>query len=146
MNRIKLCRFPRMKAIISGLIFSLLCGCGSNASIPLGQVSGTVTYNGKPLDHGNVVFTPETGHGVPATATIEKDGSYQMSISGGHQGAPLGKFLVGVKCCEKPNDKQARDMNFRPKSLIPEKYANVSKSGLRFEVKSGSNQFPIVLE
>jgi len=146
MNIITCCGLLPVKAVIGGLALSLIAGCGSKAPIPLGQVSGTVTYNGKPLDHGNVVFMPEKGHGVPATATIGNDGSYQMSISGGHQGAPLGKFLIAVKCCEKPNEKQVRDMNFRPKSLIPEKYANVSKSGLHFEVKPGSNQFPIALE
>lgn len=132
---------------VFGLGLLLLAGCGSNVGIPLGYVSGKVTYQGKPLGHGNVVFMPETGgNGVPAVAAIASDGSFKMTIGGGHQGAPLGKFLVAVKCCEKSNEKQARDITFRPKSLIPERYANASLSGVRCEVKAGSNDFPIVLE
>lgn len=138
--------FPKT-AVSAATVLLLLCGCGSNASIPLGRVSGTVTYQGKPLDHGHVAFMPEAGGaGVPAVATIASDGSFEMTIGGGHQGAPLGKFLIAVKCCEKPNEKQAHDMTFRPKTLIPEKYADASQSGLQFEVKAGANQCPLALQ
>jgi hypothetical protein len=139
-----------MKAIVGGLVLLLLCGCGSKASIPMGYVSGTVTYQGKPLDHGTVVFMPEgSGTGVPAMAEIAPDGSFEMRLGAGQKGAPVGKFIVTVTCREKLTEKQAQahDMSYVPKSLIPEKYSNGSQPGLRFEVKPGTNPpYNIALE
>jgi hypothetical protein len=138
-----------MRAAIGGLVLLLLCGCGSTASIPIGDVSGAVTYRGKPLDHGTVVFMPEDSGGgncVPATAEIASDGSYKMRYGADRKGVALGKYVVTVQCCEKLTDEQARNPGFVPKSLIPSRYSNGSQSGLRIEVKPGKNPYDIVLE
>ena len=106
---------------------------------------GTVTYQGKLLDHGDVVFSPENSdRWVPATGAIAQNGSYEMRTGGA--GAPLGKCVVTVHCRQKPDEKRAREMNYIPPLLIPEKYTNTKQSPLQFEVKPGNNKFAIVLE
>jgi len=59
-----------------------LAGCGAKK----GQISGNVTYDGKPLKRGKINFHP-SGKGKPATAEIE-DGEFSV------KDAPLEK---GVK-------------------------------------------------
>ena len=48
-----------------------VAGCG-NHSRKLTSVNGKVTYRGKPLQFGSVMFVAETGQ--PATATIQPMG------------------------------------------------------------------------
>ena len=36
-------------------------GCGGGSDLPLAEVRGVVTYKGKPLDKGDVVFAPRGG-------------------------------------------------------------------------------------
>jgi hypothetical protein len=128
------------------LVLLTFCGCGSGPAVPLGFVAGTVTCQGKPLNHGSVTFMPETGgYGLPSTGDIAADGSFEMR-TGVHKGVPLGKYVVTVLCHEKSSDKQSRDIYAKPKSLIPEKYSAAARSGLRFEVKAGNNRYNISLE
>lgn len=136
---------PQQIAIL--FLLPIVCGCGPRCTIPLAKVSGSVTYKGKPLDHGRVVFTPEGGgSGVPAVGGIRKDGTFEMSVAGGHQGAPLGKFVVTVICYEKRPPEHDRDMAYRPQSVLPPKYTDNAQSTLRFEVKTGDNPCQLVLE
>ena len=124
-------------------LLALACGCGPHSSIPLGNVSGTVTYKGKPLDHGKVIFTPEAGgSGVPAVGAIKPDGSFEMQLASGKRGAPLGKFIVTVRSYEKRPEEHAHDMYFTPKSSIPKKYTDNAQSEFRFEVKVGRQSMP----
>ena len=64
-------------------------GCGSGGQLELGRVQGTVTYQGKPLEQGRVVFSPEKGTvGPQSVGTINADGSFEMR-TGEERGAPL---------------------------------------------------------
>jgi hypothetical protein len=57
-------------------------------------VSGTVTYNDKPLEKGQINFMPEDlKTGVGATGTIE-NGTYAMGTAGDKNGARAGKYKV----------------------------------------------------
>ena len=83
-----------------GLVCSL-GGCSSDPNMPkLGKVSGKVTYKGKPLDAGRVVFTPATGKGgetgQDATGEIDSDGTYEMTTFNTGDGAILGQHIVTV--------------------------------------------------
>lgn len=72
---------------------AVLCmawGCG--AGNPLGRraVSGQVTLDGSPLDHGVVEFSPQQPGGV-TSGTLIQDGRYTIHTL---QGLPPGKYLV----------------------------------------------------
>ena len=135
-----------MKSVI-WLMLLTACGCGSS-DLPLAQVHGTVTYRGKPLDRGTVVFFPEKGgSGVPSVGHITAGGSFEVQ-TGSRKGDPLGNCIVTVHCRKEADVPGPRLDRFIPatESLIPEKYADQSRSPLRFEVKAGGNDFPILLE
>jgi len=64
---------------LSGAVAILLPGC----SRPVGTVSGTVTYQGKPLQAGNVSFVSTDG-GQSFAAGLNESGNYKVpNILGG---------------------------------------------------------------
>ncbi|WP_437222298.1 hypothetical protein SH661x_002717 [Planctomicrobium sp. SH661] len=110
-------------------------------------VSGTVTYNGKPLDHGTVMFTPEDiVNGNSATGDIV-DGKFTMATTASSPGVQIGKYKVAIVCTElhyppQPVDpekvKEIKIVPFKPlKSLIPERFTRVDTSQLEVEVVKG---------
>lgn len=129
-----------------GVMLLIACGCGSS-DLPLAGVCGTVTYQGKPLDHGQVIFTLEKsasgGRSVPSVGGITHNGSYEMR-TGARKGAPLGRFIVTVHCHKIPTEEERQALRIMP-SLIPTKYCN-EQSPLRFEVNAGSQEFNIAIE
>ena len=74
-----------------GLVVALLgmcAGCGSK----LATVQGNVTFDGKPVEQGSIVFEPADGAGPVAGGTIEK-GTYRLA---GEGGVVPGKKLVRI--------------------------------------------------
>ena len=62
-----------------------LASCGEKGHAPLAPVRGHVSYQGKPLVSGTVVFTPDAqrgGCGPQAWAKIGPDGSFELSTAG----------------------------------------------------------------
>ena len=88
-----------------GVTFAAV-GCGgSDPDRPkLGKVTGTVTYKGKPLTRGSVIFTPISGKveggGQIATGQIQSDGSYSLTTFDTDDGAVLGQHAVTVQSGE----------------------------------------------
>ena len=135
---------PRLLTLIA-VVLVVAAGCGARDSLGLAPVTGTVTYDGKPLDHGNVVFFPEAGvPGPQAVGAIQSNGTFRMQTIG-RDGAAVGRHRVMVHCRRPLRPEEERQM-IVPESLIPEKYSSESNSPLRFEVKRGDNEYPIVLE
>jgi len=64
----QLARFTAFAAAVIGVT-----GCGKNDAPAYANVSGTVTYNGKPLDKGQITFTTD---GRPPTMTDIADGKF----------------------------------------------------------------------
>lgn len=58
----------------------------------------------------------------------------------------VGKHRITVHCREEGTEKQRRDMEFIPESLIPEKYSRPETSPLETEVREGRNEVPLELE
>lgn len=142
---------PRNKAMWLRVSFAipmivlLACGCGARDyrdTLPLASVHGKVTYQGKPLDSGQVVFVQEKDTvGVITTGLIQSDGAYKMETCG-REGAMIGLNRVIVR----PYQRASRKPSDALPSPIPEIYSWTDKTPLRFEVKPGQNEYPIVLE
>jgi hypothetical protein len=114
------------------LVLILGGGCGHDARRPTAPASGIVTYRGKPLDHGRVVFVHESGEG--AASDIAADGRYTLN-------ATVGRNAVMVQCPD-PNPKSSapeRGIGMFPPSLIPERYGDHMRSGLTCDVRDGKN-------
>jgi hypothetical protein len=62
-----------LPAVVPLLAAALLTGCGSPCA-----VSGDVTYEGQPVEQGQITFYPADGKGPPAGAPISR-GRYEVS-------------------------------------------------------------------
>ena len=113
-------------------------GCGDG----LAKVSGTVTLDGQPIVggsgvHGSVNFYPANGSGVPAVGIIDASGRYKL-MSGSRNGTEPGAYLVSIAMNIITLPTKPSEMP-QPTLITPKKYASMSESGLRAEIKAGSN-------
>jgi hypothetical protein len=138
---------PLMKArlvlmCLAPLAVIAFSGCGGEQSVhvPLGKVTGTVTYNDKPLAQGTITILPANGR--PASGQI-KDGKIidVTTYDKTGDGAPLGTHPVAIRAVE-----NTTDMYAKPKSLVPAKYGDTKTSGLSAEIKSGENTLEFKLK
>jgi hypothetical protein len=112
-----------------------------------GNVHGKVTYNGKPVVFGTVLFHGKDGL---RQGNISPDGSYAVrDVAAGEARAavnspnPRGIELYPNK---NPKYKQEPYPDVPGWFAIPNKYEDVSTSGLSYTIKGGSNQIDIELK
>lgn len=118
----------------------LLAGCGGPN---LAKVTGTVTYDDKPLAQGTIHF--ETPGARPATGKIVDGKIVEVTTYTTGDGVPVGSHKVAIYSLEgggaggakNPGDASAGPAAMQTTSLIPTKYNDPEKSGLTAEVKSG---------
>jgi hypothetical protein len=119
-----------MRAVALGLLaLALLLPSGCAKKKPTAPVSGLVTFKGKALTRGRVLFNHDSGQ--YGFGDIGADGRYKLE-------APLGECRVAVTCREEPPPNPPPGMLIL-KSLIPERYEDHMRSGLKFDVKEGEN-------
>lgn len=109
------------------------CKRGSGDAPELGTVSGTVTWDGKPLANADVQFSPQTGR--PSTGTTDANGKYQLLYTQDQPGAKVGKHTVRITT-EKYTEKENGETVVTAEILPPKYHAN---SELVEEVKPGGN-------
>ena len=131
-----------------GLLLAVtLSGCGGGAEHPERPdrvaVSGTVTYQGTPVDKATVSFHPEAADGKAAFATTDAEGKFVMGTFETHDGVVAGTYQVTVTKMESTSTPQVSqdDPNYNPnpppsvsKSLLPKKYSEPAKSGLQVSI------------
>ncbi len=136
-------------------------GCSSSKA--RATVKGKVTFAGKSLTVGSVMFYGKDN--VTASASIDKNGNYVMAD------APLGevkitvsvprvspevlakmKAMAGFKDVKSVNPENpgqsisiVGEMPSQPPVPIPEKYASVETSGLTYTVERGEHTHDITL-
>ena len=115
------------------------------SDLPLAEVRGVVTYKGKPLETGDVVFIPQGGlAGLEATGEIESDGSYRL-MTNDDDGAAIGTHKVTVTSRAEQSEADYKSLKI-PKLLTPTRYANEQETPLTYDVKEGENKFNIDLD
>jgi hypothetical protein len=114
-------------AAVFFLAVALIAGCGNDQSA---EVSGTVTYDGKPIEDGAITFIPDNG---PTAGGMIKDGKYTTKVVVGSSKVKISsskvvgsKALYGMGSPERPVTAEA----------LPAKYNSASE--LRYDVKTGS--------
>jgi len=139
---------PSYPLRLGGLFFLVSCLLLVGCSPRMVQVSGTVKYKEKPLTQGAIQFLGSDG--ASYAGTIGSDGTYSAKV-------PTGEAKVSISCIDEAamvkDTKAASDalreslksgkQAPRPKgrktySLIPEKYADFSESGLTVTIKDSS--------
>ncbi|MCA9007422.1 MAG: hypothetical protein KDA70_19275 [Planctomycetaceae bacterium] len=125
-----------------------LTGCGDGHP-PRSLVTGTVSYNGKPLNIGSLVFIP-VGGGPPAQGKVARDGSYEMGTFEEDDGVIPGNYKVMIVALTSSGGSGLPEdtvkANAEPVSVIPEWYGDLEKSGLLVTVvadKPNTIDFPL---
>jgi len=129
---------------IAAVLMGSVAGCGSDR-LPVAPVTGTVSYGGKPLEFGSVMFQPDEG--PPGRGTIQPDGTFTLSTYSEGDGAVIGHHKVRIAAFESQRPSNMAAPPDAPRepgvghSQIPRKYSNLDTSGLRVEVKASNEPF-----
>ena len=121
-------------------------GCG-RSDRPTYSVSGVVTYRGKPLPLGRVVFVPPD-YRPSRPAAIGPDGRYQLEAVAGPNAVEVTALPIRPGRPD-PNAPGGIDYTGVPEvhSLIPERYGRHDTSGIQVVVEAKhSNQIDLPLE
>ena len=151
----RLPRWHQIAVVLSLLLASTGCSGGSHSGPPMGEVTGTITYQGNPVALANVVFIPQIKGTAAAAAVTDSSGRYRLSISGEQTGAIAGTYQVSI-ALRAPYDGPIPDgmsvayaketFQNQGKPLIPAKYFSASTSGLVAAVEPGRNTFDFDLQ
>lgn len=79
---------------VGGVLATFLTGCGGDQGPERVVVSGTVTYNGKPIPEGDIRFMPVAASAVPMAGAEIKDGKYKVD---GRGGVPVGTYKIEIE-------------------------------------------------
>ena len=132
------------------LTTALLSGCaGGNADNKLAaKVTGKVTYNGKPIPGGSLVFSPIGGAknnkpGKAGQATIKPDGTYAVTTYTDGDGAVVGqhRLLFSPPPVEQPQTPAGGHAAASP----PSPYADLGPKQAEITVAKGENKIDIEL-
>jgi hypothetical protein len=130
-------------AFLIGLPLLLLTGCGPG----VGELTGRVTYEGKPVLVGGLLIH-RPGYPSVSASMSEEDGSYTAT------GIPCGEVQIAVISPKPSPLKPPRGGNGVPLPNpklklwleIPRRYENIDTSGIVAIVKPGANTFDIELK
>lgn len=139
----------------------VLPGCGDNpgpsaaieAVVP---ASGTLTFQGRPLENFQVILTPTDGRRSAAGIT-NAEGKFTLGTNDEADGAPPGTHTVSVvwvgplpSGADKAGQEVVvEDPNLlpQPSVRIPERYASIATSGLTQEIPAeGTDSLKIELK
>ena len=116
---------------VFGCLGICLLGCGGGSTTY--EVSGAVTYDGQPVEQGQISFIPASDGAAPDAGTIE-DGKYTVSVTPGEK-------RVEIRASRPlPVERQTQpDMGLLYEDYIPAAYNADSK--LMADVASQSRKF-----
>ncbi len=142
----------------------LLCGCSGSGRPPTYPVTGTVLWNGKPVQGARVVFIP-TGAEESAAGITNASGKYQLTTFVAGDGAQPGEYRVKVAkydADEPSREEQEKYISFEEeqkmvfstdekplppaKNLLPKKYESEITSGLTHTVTTSPSKFDIAID
>jgi hypothetical protein len=119
------------------VIGAMASGCSRKSGMETAPVSGQVTYRGKAVPTGTVMFVP--GAGPAATGEISSDGRYKLTTYSAGDGAVIGTHKVTITALQGMGDVLPEQRNATPPPLVPAKYLDGEKSGLVADVKPKTN-------
>jgi hypothetical protein len=123
--------------LVGILCLLMLVGC-SKGDKDVAPVKGKVTYKGKAITQGTVMFQP-TGGGPAAQGNLLSDGTYKLGTYKEDDGAVIGTHKVAIIALADLKG-MLPEQQALPPPIIPDKYLSQDTSGLQAEVKSGDNE------
>src|SRR5206468_8218965 len=113
---------PRCAAVVATLLV-LAAGCSGEKVPGLGQVSGTVTMDGKPVADAAITFDVAKPGESPSIGKTDANGNYELYYSRGHKGATIGEHVVYISTYQSQSDENPQPK----KETIPLKYNGKSE-------------------
>jgi len=142
---------PRLR-LAAGVGLSLLlawaAGCGGPGGPERAVVSGSVTYDGKPVDDGMIRFVPAEGTKAPSSGAVIKGGRYTANSQGGVAVGTYSVEILGNRPDPSASSKAEVPGVQGPATIqyIPEKYNQNSQLKVTIKPKSRSVQQDFQLE
>jgi len=116
-----------------------LVGCSKGAGkSERTAVTGTVTYQNKPISGAMVQFVPLAGAGEPGSARTDASGKYELLNAKGGPGVPAGEYKVVISRVVDPKGRElppdASPFSSEGKESLPPIYSSPSDSPLKASV------------
>jgi hypothetical protein len=151
----------RCLLLVGSLLAMVLTGCSGGPR--LGKVSGKVTFKGKPVPTGTIMFYPDAG--PAAVGAIGPDGTYTLTTIKPGDGAVVGSHRVTIQATTVGPGSLADPSSFEeelqfaqrqdPKAkvlvpgkvewIVPEKYSRPDTTDLTATVQPGTNSIDFLL-
>lgn len=122
----------------------IISGCSSSDRSPLGKVTGTVTYNGVPVEEATIVFhNPDgrPGTGQIVEGQIENVTTYDKL----NDGAAVGTLKVTIHPVIDQESLKPMKPGEVMKLPLPARYSDPQQSGLTAEIEPGTNDLTFEL-
>ncbi len=120
-------------------------GCGKKATNGRLPVSGTVTFQGAPLDSGSIQFMPADTAGQFGGGAVITNGEYKIPEQ---QGLPVGKYKIVISAGDPsqpvPEGQMPGETGPPAKERIPEEY-NVKSDKVVEVVTDKENVFDFAI-
>ena len=116
---------------------ALMSGCGGDRGPERVVVSGTITYNGKPISRGLIRFVPDAKSSVPSAAAEIVDGQYRAASYGG---VAVGTHKIEIDAYRQAPEKPGVPIEFSRRArqqYLPTKYNRDSQEKITIESGSG---------
>ena len=125
-----------LRSILIAVMCLIIPGCGNDLN--LGQVTGKVTLDGKPVPNAFITFEPQFG-GRPAMAKSDESGAYELQFNQSNSGALIGEHHVRISTEDRtPDDKLIPE-------IIPKAYRS-AEGFIPVTVNSGNNVIDLELK
>jgi hypothetical protein len=118
---------------------------GNARSYAVHPAKGEASFEGKPIPNASIILYPinpsSDNHPRPKAA-VGPDGRFALGTYGTDDGAPAGEYKVSIVWNAPPTPQEIRDDRYRPRNLLPARYANPDTSGLTVRIAAGDNRLP----
>lgn len=134
------CRRRHLTVLVAAVGFLSACSSDNAADPTTTPVTGTVTFEGKPVDGAIVVFRPNTSSGATtAQSTTDVEGKFDVHIfldngKRDKRGMMPADYQIEVTQLTKTSGDTS--IFSPPKNRLPQKYASVQTSGLETTVSA----------
>lgn len=119
------------------LVLLVFGGCSSNSDSrypPTYVVEGKITFRGEPVEGATILFN-RTDQARGAVGESDAKGTYRLTTYVLGDGAPAGEYQIQIMKYEQPPLDASEEDYYYLKNLLPEKYADATKSDLTATVE-----------
>ncbi len=144
-------RYTPLVVLVAALLF---VGCDRGPKIA--QVTGVVTFDGKPVENASVSFYPSEGRASSGVTNAE--GKYELVFTRGRKGALLGDHKVTITTEIIPESDYAADDDYESENgieqdtqsqrseMLSAKYCELESTILTAAIVKGENVFDFDLK